>query len=108
MKQERPTRLAPRAQEINTLDQGNSSAPERRCETCACFLTAIDPNNIGGNTTGVCRRNMALLQIDPRTGQPIGLSYPMTTPKLVCFDGWRPLDTPPGDRFPVGSKLEIQ
>ena len=97
---------------------------ERNCSTCACSI--IQKHHITANETQMfCRRqtvmsHMARMErpaLDPKTKQPMfrkgrGDEKPTpimetfndliylfapTLPELVCFDGWRPVGTPPGD-----------
>lgn len=81
---------------LNTTDSGASSDPNRRCKTCACYLKTLHPHEIG-RSVSQCRRNPPQTLMGPNG--PAGLAYALTDPELVCFDGWRPMDTPPGDRF---------
>jgi hypothetical protein len=95
----------------------------RECGNCACFFK-------GEHKDFYCRRTPADAQmvrvsvprlrngkedIDSKTGQPImieqqqmALVYKPTLPNLVCFDGWRPADTKPGDKSveSIGSLME--
>jgi hypothetical protein len=75
------------------VDVGTSAAPERRCKTCACYIEFKNPRAVG-QSQGLCRRNGVMMMMQPGNG--IGLAYPPTQQDLVCFDGWRPADTPPG------------
>lgn len=89
---------------------------ERTCSNCACYteitLSPLTP------PTGQCRRNIGQqvqIQIEtPRLmdnkpvigkdGKPVinktveaRFLYAPTLPTSVCFDGWRPLETLPGE-----------
>lgn len=91
----------PKIAESPKVDQGVSSAPDRRCNTCACYLEI--PNSTGkGPGQGVCRRNgVLMMQTQNRiTGQmEMNLTFAPTMAELVCFDGWRPENTAPGDNW---------
>ena len=90
----------------------------RTCFNCACYfertLSPLAPPQ------GQCRRNIAVpaqIQIEkPRLmdnkpvigkdGKPVTnkevintFLYAPTLPDSVCFDGWRPIGTPPGRPF---------
>jgi len=104
-----------------------ASFASRTCATCACFLIQENPAN-PLERQGFCRRNTALhargkMQVprldtekkivNDRNGKPILETierdfyiYPPTMPELTCFDGWRSLETLPGDpRMPDVRKL---
>jgi hypothetical protein len=90
----------------------------RTCANCACCLVIENPTN-PMEKQSFCRRNGAMhgeMRIDVprkdragniingRDGKPIMEQakqsvylYPPTQPALVCFDGWRPMGTQPGD-----------
>lgn len=89
----------------------------RTCANCACVFIAQHPQT--GEAQAFCRRNPPLHQLMrvevprlDREGKPVvGKNgnvimepgqqefylYPPTLEKLVCFDGWRPVGTLPGD-----------
>lgn len=92
---------------------------ERRCENCACYMNLRHPQN-PMLTQGFCRRDTAGAQnvrvevprlkdgktIAGKDGKPVmemqqklAYVFAMTAPELVCFDGWRPLGTRPGDEW---------
>lgn len=89
--------------------------PVRTCASCACVTTVVDPNDIN-NTAYFCRREPPEF-IDERVrianplagqkGQPQLLEGTKRTflpgrPTVatgVCFDGWRPEATEPGDNW---------
>lgn len=93
---------------------------ERNCKNCACYievtLSALAP------AQPQCRRNapmpaqirMERPVLNPITKQPMMgkdgkpkteisvenvFLYAPTAPDKVCFDGWRPIGTPPGWRI---------
>lgn len=95
---ERPRNSRPEIATAPVIDFGISSTPDRRCKTCACFLE-YNPTGAVGQTQAVCRRDPAGLMMTRNaiTGNTdTGLAYKPTQGDLVCFDGWRPLYTPPG------------
>lgn len=100
MERSRPTAAPPRKDETYTPpDFGASVDNERRCRTCACHISIDDPNRIGA-TQSLCRRSpVTPVMMSPKFqgGTPtMSLTYSPTAPELTCFDGWRPMDTPPG------------
>jgi len=91
----------------------------RTCANCACHLIAKHPTLLNENQM-FCRRNGVLSMparvdrvrldehgkpvISKRDGKPVMESvqqlvylYQPTKASETCFDGWRPMDTPPGD-----------
>jgi|ERR1700678_83690 len=100
----------------------------RTCLNCACRMQAPSVEN----TTGMqsfCRRNtpgsqMVSVEI-PRLdrnrnaiigkdGKPImeigkarAYGYPPTEDSMVCFDGWRPVGTLPGDKDDMNKLLAV-
>lgn len=81
-------------------DFGISSTPDRRCKTCACFFTVADPRN-PARSQSLCRLNPPVMTVTQAQGiggprAEMSLSYSPTMPDLVCFDGWRHAETPPG------------
>lgn len=83
----------PRSPVPPPVDFGVSADSARRCKTCACHIEVKNPNVLG-QSQSLCRRNGVVMM---QAGNGFSLTYPPTQPDLVCFDGWRPLDTPPGD-----------
>jgi hypothetical protein len=101
----------------NMTEQHNA----RTCANCACFARmkpdgSIVPGESEYQT--VCRRHAPgarQVTIDVpvmKDGQPVldgrqrpriervaafQFGYQPTAPELVCFDGWRPIGTPPGE-----------
>lgn len=92
-------------------------ATKRNCGNCACFFKVAHPQN-PLVTQGFCRRDPPVAQQvrvevprlkDGKTqagkdGKPImefkqqlAYVFAMTAPEMVCFDGWRPEWTRPGD-----------
>lgn len=97
---------------------------ERTCANCACF-GRMDGNGAMVDTPAdsipVCRRNtpgarqqrVEVPVLDPTTKAPVVdrgrprmmaqqalvIGYPATAPDAVCFDGWRPAGTLPGERW---------
>lgn len=73
---------------------------ERTCANCACSKTLKHPQLV--NTSVMfCRRNGPLVVQGPN-GQN-GLTFQPTQGEHVCYDGWRPIGTLPGDRVPAVS-----
>jgi len=72
----------------------------RTCANCACSLEVTNLQQISVKQL-VCRRNppQVMAQQD-KQGRLIGMSLVQspTEKSLVCFDGWRPAGTLPGDR----------
>lgn len=93
----------PKPEQQPPEDFGASSDPARRCKTCACHISIRHPHVIG-QSQSLCRRNGVMLT---QAGQQVGLSYVPTQPELTCFDGWRPLDTPPGVKYTVPIPHEV-
>jgi hypothetical protein len=93
---------------------------DRTCATCACCKIEINPVD-KLHSQAFCRRNTPVhgrVRVDvPRldrdkkpvigkNGAPIleqeersFYVYPPTQPDMVCFDGWRPMGTLPGDKW---------
>lgn len=94
--------------------------PSRTCSNCACFFV-MTPNAANPNEKfALCRRDPPKHtqmrgekpRIDIKTGKLTIkdgkvvmdnamleiLCYPPAAPDLVCFDGWRPQGTLPGER----------
>lgn len=110
----------------NTLPNHETGTNGRNCETCACSFIGKHPQ-LFGQEQMFCRRNPPLharvrvqrprLGLDKkimagRDGKPIMETaeedmylYVPTTKTMVCFDGWRPVSTLPGDKF-QGQKFE--
>lgn len=98
--------------------------PARTCANCACYQLRTEQNQ----TQAFCRRNTPLAQmvrvemavirdghpvIDKQTGKPatrpgeqLMYLYPPTQESMVCFDGWRPADTLPGDRWEINLSMK--
>ena len=98
---------------------------ERNCKTCACYtevtLNPLAPPQSQCRRNGpmpaqirierpMMRKNLQTGQMEPKidkaTGQPLVEAsienvflYAPTAPDSVCFDGWRPIGTPPGRPF---------
>ena len=73
---------------------------DRTCATCACSLVVKHPQLVTKEQM-ICRRDGPFvirqkLLTDHGPVEQMGLSFALTSPELVCFDGWRPLGTPPG------------
>lgn len=105
-------------EQLETIGKKMATEPdERTCANCACSFTADHPQ-FGKQL--FCRRNPVdshefnVQQPVIRNGQPVmdkrdptkpmmqsGRAlfylYKPTLPSLTCFDGWRPLETLPGD-----------
>jgi hypothetical protein len=86
---------------------------DRNCSNCACSFLAKHPQEIG-RTQLLCRKGPPLLvqqtATDPE-GRPVravSLTYALTSPELVCFDGWRPIGTLPGELLGGESELGKQ
>lgn len=97
----------------------NPTEIPRSCANCACGFEVQNPNVVGEKQL-FCRRNeptAAEMRVDmPRVlrdgsvatgkdGKPIMESgkqvvylYKPTHPSMVCFDGWRPVGTLPGEK----------
>lgn len=98
----------------------------RTCANCACHILQSNPMIPGSPPTSACMLNMPMLlqgegqqpmldknqkpvmMKDKNTGLDVVrmekivkqfFIYPPTQPELVCFDGWRPIGTLPGDKF---------
>jgi hypothetical protein len=75
---------------------------ERRCENCACSLQ-VDTQLIN-QKAWICRKDPPFI-VETRQRTVDGVvtsaefSYKQTAPQFVCFDGWRPAGTLPGDNF---------
>ncbi len=92
---------------------------ERTCGNCACYFEIPNPAN-KLEAQGFCRRSTVNVQqvrvevprLDPAgkpvvskiNGQPLTDARPqlayihgLTQKNLVCFDGWRPIGTRPGE-----------
>lgn len=91
---------------------------DRKCSTCACFITAPVPGE--SRLQGMCRRfaptaqrvrisvpvmkdgKPVMQKFDPtkpltQEVTQLGYLYELTEADLVCFDGWRPLGSKPGN-----------
>jgi hypothetical protein len=75
------------------------------------------------STPGAQQRRMDVPVHDPQNGSPVldrqgrqrmesrlvmQIGYPFTLPTAVCFDGWRPLGTLPGERIPPALPPELR
>ncbi len=91
----------------------------RNCANCACSLEKENSLNKMEKQL-FCRRNVAQavpfraerprilngeVMIDKRTNKPqvesfqdVAYMHAPTAPELVCYDGWRPIGTLPGDK----------
>jgi len=72
----------------------------RTCANCACSIEVTNPQAIGQKQL-ICRRNAPqLIAQHDKHGKVVGVSLVQapTDKSLVCFDGWRPAGTLPGDR----------
>lgn len=97
----------------------DQAKPERTCANCACFHHVPNPVSPSQNQ-GMCRLNppqhkrvrvevprMRLGQsVMGKDGKPVmeigeadALFYAPMTAEMVCFDGWRPIGTEPGERW---------
>jgi hypothetical protein len=105
---------------------------KRTCANCACHDTGTYP--LTQQEMMVCKRNppngipmrVRRPAIDPVTRQPrmakradkptpimeevqaVVVFYNPTSPDMVCFDGWRPMGTDPGDFAYKSSPIEKQ
>lgn len=100
----------------------DSKSDIRNCSNCACYheqtsaLTAMqkqgfcrrDPPTAAQARVDVPRLDRMKNPVIGKDGRPIMEStqqlvylYKPTMPELVCFDGWRPLDTQPGEKQKV-------
>jgi hypothetical protein len=101
----------------------------RSCATCACHTVRPHPFN-PVESVHICRRNQANLAqaqgeiprmdakglpVMGKDGKPIMervnkqiYVYAATAPDSVCFDGWRPLDTLPGDKASVFNDAAVK
>lgn len=110
-----------------TEDQPTPELPELRvCASCACFSAMTEKGEIidpasNPEAMRVCRRNPPggrMVRVeepvhDPKTGAPVvdrgrprlqakqvlQIGYQPTIETASCYDGWRPLGTPPGQRW---------
>lgn len=100
----------------------------RSCSNCACFArmtpdgSLAEPSTTLEGAQPVCRRSppngryqlMDIPVFDPKTGAPVldkqdrqrverrnvlQIGYPPVVPSAVCWDGWRPTGTEPGDHI---------
>jgi len=90
----------------------------RECRTCACYFEQANTENLT-QIQGFCRRLPAELaevrmmeqrrdlqgRVVMKDGHPVmqpgkvtGFLYKPTRPEGTCYDGWRPVDTLPGER----------
>jgi len=97
----------------------------RRCANCACFVYMSPDGTVGADPSigqPVCRRNPPMGRytnadvavfdakgepVLDRAGRPrverrqvLQLGYPPVLADGVCFDGWRPAETLPGELWP--------
>jgi len=101
------------------MKQSELQSEVRTCANCACSKVEENPQN-KLETQMFCRRNNPIaaqirierprvvngeVQLDRRTQKPImenatdvAYLYAPTQKELVCFDGWRPLGTLPGEK----------
>lgn len=107
---------------VNQFIDNDQIAEERTCANCAC---SIIQEAAGLGKQMFCRKlppvgKMVRTEVprirngkpDIRDGKPVmvagealGFMFSPTMKTLVCFDGWRPLGTLPGDR-PETAKLD--
>lgn len=109
----------------------NATQP-RTCATCACFTAMtpegelLDTDAAPPDVQRVCRRNtpgarMVRAEVpvfDPKTGAPVmrrpgeqrtetrqimQIGYAPAVSTGVCFDGWRPLGTLPGENYKLAN-----
>jgi hypothetical protein len=77
---------------------------ERACINCACAIEAKHPTLINRSQL-LCRKNPPMLinqqgqDTEGRAVSALSLTYAPTSPELVCFDGWRPIGTAPGEKY---------
>lgn len=78
----------------------------RTCANCACAFLMKHPVNIN-QTQLLCRRNPPfVVQQRTEAGVQNGISQPPTNPDVVCFDGWRPIGTEPGEQWEMKARLQ--
>lgn len=104
---------------------------DRSCANCACFArmrqdgSIAPPDSALADAQPICRRfppqarqaRVGVPVLD-RNGQPVRdakggvrtepkavmmMGYPPVIPTAVCYDGWRPLGTLPGERAPAAA-----
>lgn len=105
----------------------------RSCGNCACFAhmladgTVLEAPKAGAEAQTVCRRNtpggryvtIEVPVFDAKTGAPVlrraggeqrterkqvlQIGFPPAVANGVCFDGWRPLGTEPGENYKVAN-----
>jgi hypothetical protein len=102
MERTRPTAIPFKKTNSAAPDFGISATPDRRCKNCACFIEIPNPHN-PAQFQSLCRRNGPQLMMTTVVGiggprQEVGLSFALTQGDLVCFDGWREIQTAPGNR----------
>jgi hypothetical protein len=84
------------------MAEDTTPTPERTCANCACAIIAKHPQEIN-RTQLLCRKGPPIMLRQTGTlasGEQFSgmtITYAPTSPELVCFDGWRPLGTLPGD-----------
>ena len=83
---------------------------DRRCATCACSIKLPNPRSVTGEDT-YCRRNVPITREDrvrgPDPSNPRKtvegiqrlIEHELVHANAVCFDGWRPIGTPPGENY---------
>jgi hypothetical protein len=110
------------------IDQPES----RSCGNCACFAhmlpdgTILERGNTNPEGQTVCQRNppggrwtrVEVPSFDAKTGAPITgrngqqrteprqvlqIGYPPAVETGVCFDGWRPVGTRPGENYKLAN-----
>lgn len=78
----------------------------RTCANCACMLLMKHPVHIN-QTQMICRRNPpVVVQQRTEAGVQVGITQPPTSAEAVCFDGWRPIDTDPGEQWETKARLQ--
>jgi hypothetical protein len=108
----------------------NATHAPRQCSNCACFARMLPdgkvvPDDGGNDGMLVCRRDtpasrLANVEVPvlkdghavidrgrPRLErtQVVQIGYKPITPDAVCFDGWRPVGTLPGENYKL-AKVE--
>lgn len=108
------------------MSTNTQPASERTCGNCACMARMLPDGRIvddGRSGHPVCRRSTpgaryvpvqrAVIvndqpQLDARgrprmeSVQELQIGYPPVTESATCWDGWRPLHVPPGERYSDG------